>query len=248
MSMIERHSEITALPIELKDIQNQFTSNQKINSIFENLLETIFCNPEESHEIVGARWLIFSREMPTILQLMAANLPDTSKSKKNIDRIHFEEIGEGDNEQVHSALYRNSLLRTGMQERRLVQLCEKYPVTELDELKLKVMHACPSVTMGIALGLELVAVENIYFLAVSFMNRGKNGEQLQSDPFFQLHFKNEVSHIQSNFENYLHLKSKIEQYKYTEGVRYALEFWLKFWQQTIIYIRKEKNGELIENK
>lgn len=87
--------------------------------------------------------------------------------------------------------------------------------------------------MGICLGLEIIANENIQLLFdYRLKTDGSNFIELTQSEFFITHRVNEDEHILKSIENFkVFCKSKIDKEQFISGFNLAIEFWEKFWMK-----------------
>lgn len=228
--------------LDLENKLNQiFAKKAYTSSIFPNIDKAISLEPEAAHFIVGYRWLQFSEKMPDLLSLMIQN------TKQNIDRcrfvtILFEELGCGKAQSVHSSLYKDALKSAGITENRLSVADPSLKLNETAPIENEIRKGQDEIILGISMGLELIAQENIAVLAKAYSVSGRNDLILNSDLFFQIHFQNEIEHIESNLINYEDLETNDQKTKFKIGVNISLDFWQRFWDNTansiIQYARK----------
>ena len=94
--------------------------------------------------------------------------------------------------------------------------------------------------LGILLGLEIDAEENISTIASALSHDEKSKTIIDESPFFRIHRVAEVEHIRLDVSNFLRF-CPTEQSKedFMEGFDAAVQFWRFFWQGMTKIIDKE---------
>lgn len=217
-----------------------FHKNEQVELIFINAKATFISLPELSHFIVGTRWLQFSEIMPLILSIMVQKA-SSNQERAKLAKTLYEELGEGNCENIHSNLYLNALLKSGLDTKSIESANVRWPPTEIYSLISEFQTASSAKILGMSMGLELIAQENISMLALAFRLGAKNEVDLRTDLFFSIHFENEINHIKENLELYFNLTSVAGRHEYIEGVNRSMQFWKQFWSNNIFMIQESKH-------
>ena len=196
----------------------------------QRIFDSILSSSAPAHEqalTVGSYWSEFSRIVPNLLIQAAAKLKDPRKQPYFV-RIAHEELGNGNSEEIHADLFNSALAVTGVSDQEREHFIhDKLQRRSLDFIVDGVMKASSdSEVIGIGLGLEAPAVENIETL---FSSLGAS-EQIEHTAFFRIHRVVEAEHIRLNIENFLrYCHSDEEKKEFLKGFFKALKFWKLFW-------------------
>jgi hypothetical protein len=163
---------------------------------------------------------------------LAASKVRTNEIRHYIVQVAFEELGLRNVDQLHSKIFDDCLTMVGCtkedQEAFHSNFNNVVPLNLLwDELQ---QTNSTEKILGIGLGLEIPALENIETLFNSLAHDSECKEKLQKSLFFRIHRINEEEHIRLNVANFLRF-CPLEQQKsdFIEGFNLAINFWKIFW-------------------
>lgn len=221
------YSQSNSIVQEWTGFFRNLTAEQRI---FELISETSSSN-EDRALVVGSYWSEFSRIVPNLLIQAAAKLKDINKQLYFV-RIAHEELGGGNLDEVHADLFNTSLRLAGVSDQqRDFFVHAKVKRQSLDIIERAIVSAkSDSEIIGIGLGLEAPAFENIEILFSSLLPACKGNASLEQQPFFKIHRVVETEHIRLNIENFLrYCHSATERQEFLNGFYSALQFWKIFW-------------------
>lgn len=202
---------------EMARIDEIFLPFEKVKSDHKSLLQA------------GIPWLFFSQKIPEVLRLVADYSTDEEFSK-NIAHICEDELGFGNPKANHAKLFKDCLIVQGLSDEAIVKSLEtnknRKVLNLIEDVKTKNNEWF---NLGLILGLEIVAYENINTVLSLISLEDKL--RLFNMPYFKIHFVAEDEHINLNIQNYLGLSSsKEKRLLYLEGFNSGIEFWVDFWK------------------
>ena len=198
-------------------------------ALFSNVFEpthTISRDLRKRSERLASCWYTFSEFMPWYLSHQAS-VVSTNQLRFSFIQIAHEELGEGNRLMVHSDKFLEAVLNTGLDVDKDLSL------ESINWLKLNLVPDDDHI-LGLSLGLEVIANENISTLLnlIGYTTEIKN--KLASSFFFATHFINEDQHILINSNNYLRFcENEKNKESFMDGYLTGLEFWEKFWMEAI---------------
>jgi hypothetical protein len=135
--------------------------------------------------------------------------------------ISNEEMGDGKVKLIHSDLFRSACASVG------IVIDEDCEVLALDILHRSIeKKSTDSYLLGIHLGLEIIANENIKNLINAI------DENISQTPFFQIHLVNEDEHIQKCVNNFYEFcTTEYEKSDFMSGFELSVLFWKEFWKE-----------------
>ena len=167
-------------------------------------------------------WFSFSSYMPFFLIQLSTKANSIQTVSKLIS-IANEELGDGDYILAHAYLFKQACLNENIQINQ--QFTSLKSLNILKDIIAKELN--DSYILGIHLGLEIIANENI----TSLVNILGNTLSLQSSEFFRIHFVNEDDHIKKCVDNFNLCKSLESQNDFLSGFKQGLFFWDEFWKE-----------------
>ena len=179
----------------------------------------------------GTQWLRFSESMTRNLPLATAKL-ENLEARHFMVQTAFEELGERDVAEIHANRFAEAAELAGVTELDQLRFATFAPVTEgLADLSRGVEQATSDATiLGIGLGLEIPAEENIEAVFQGLVHDDVDAEELRRTKFFAVHFQNEPEHIRLSVANYLRfVRGRASQQEFMVGFEIALGFWVRFW-------------------
>lgn len=196
--------------------------------------------------IVGTQWYRFSSFMPWFLCQAAAMVSDNEK-RHYIIQTAFEELGMRDVAEIHPELFWQAAMVAGVSEADRERLKSAAPVSsDLDKLKNDLIAAnSDAMVLGLLLGLEIPARENIETIFSSLAINPVLEMKLAQHIFFKLHRKIEIEHVRLTVANFLRFcKTEIEREEFIKGFDAGVDFWRRFWDGIGMMIEAEKGLSL----
>lgn len=211
---------------------NFFELRLQQRGIFERFDKIVPRRSIEKAAVVLKEWHRFSEMMPWFL-CQAAALVSSNWLRHYVIQTAFEELGARDAEEIHHELFLREAKSVG------IPWVESYPVKIADCARIisrlkKRLLKCKSdeEILGLLLGLEIPARENIETVFSSLAYSGNTRELLEQGKFFKLHRVLEVEHIRLNIANYLRFcETNRKKQQYVLGFDAGIEFWSAFWTQ-----------------
>ncbi len=209
---------------QVSDWTDYFFNKYNKKSIFLPFLNSPYYKTRISKVIIGNLWFEFSDFMPKYLT-KAASLVSTNEIRRNIVQIAYEELGSGSHKAIHSHLFLECLDNNFKRDHQIT--CEKELASLLNKIQ---KNPSDSFILGINLGLEIPANENIECIFNAITTNKEEELKIEKMPFFKIHRINEDEHIRLNVKNFLDFcKSKEEVNEFLEGFNIAINFWESFW-------------------
>ena len=191
---------------------------------------------------VGTQWHRFSEFMPWFLCQAAALVP-TNPIRHYVIQTAFEELGMRDSTEIHSDLFWRTTESVGVTCNDRQRLSQYEPVSSaLNFLKEELLGMKNyAEILGIMLGLEIPAKENIEAIFLSLSNSKLDEAKLRKTKFFTLHRQIEIEHVRLNVANFLRFCPEIsERDLFLVGFNKGLMFWEQFWSGISQLISLEK--------
>lgn len=218
-----------------------FTKRANIPEIFGEVGKRISTKKFLHTEIVGTFWHHFSALAPQVMSIASARV-DNNFMRHYIVQILFEELGTRNHKLIHPDLFLDAIESIGVTTKRRNELVSKH-LSKLgfNELS-RIMNEAKSNSeiLGILLGLEIDANENIQaiFQALTF-NEGAT-QKIKNTPFFKIHRIAEDEHIRLDVANFLRFcGSDDEREKFSQGFDKSVIFWKKYWDAMASIIDSE---------
>lgn len=210
---------------------NQFIQNPsstlETSSLFEMAKSFDIFSSEKAYtpQVVSSAWYTFSKYMPTFLLEMAGSL-STNELKVNMAGIAYEELGFGNTKKIHERLFFNACKEIDLNP-------EDMFLKSLEWLKLtKSTLSSDQEVLGLSLGMEIIANENIAFLVQGLSPSDSSRKKLSKTEFFVIHFENEQEHIDKNIQSFKDfISTNAEEEKFLYGLSVGLNFWKNFWEE-----------------
>ncbi len=222
-----------------------FTKRANIPNIFAEIGKRISTKKFLHAKIVGTFWHHFSALAPQIMSMAAAKV-DNNLMRHYIVQIIFEELGTRDYRCIHSDLFLDALEMIGVSYSARKILVRKH-LTKLGFFNLtQIMSEAKSnaEVLGILLGLEINANENIQTIFDSLAYDQKSEELLKATPFFKIHRIAEDEHIRLDVANFLRFcKTDHEKDEFIKGFDLAVGFWRIYWNGMASVIDQEASHE-----
>ena len=212
------------IPDIFKDIWNQMSTKRKLNA-----------------EVIGSFWHKFSALAPKVMCNGAAKVSN-NLMRHFIVQIIYEELGKRDHRCIHPDFFLDCVDKAGIVEARRLYLLQKYkdyvPFKYLEKIMSDAKN--DSMVLGILLGLEINAEENIHtiFEALSFDETQR--VLMTRTPFFAIHRAAEKEHIRLDVANFLRFCPDHENKDdFIQGFHQAVYFWMMFWKGMARIIEEE---------
>lgn len=218
-----------------------FTMRANIPEIFREVGKKISTKKFLHAEIVGTFWHHFSALAPQVMSIASAKV-DNNLMRHYIVQIIFEELGTRNHRLIHPDLFLDAIESIGVTtERRKVLVMKHLSKLGFNNLT-SIMNEAKSNSeiLGILLGLEIDANENIQTIFDSLAFDDLATQKLNETPFFKIHRIAEDEHIRLDVANFLRFcKSDGEKEKFTQGFDKAVLFWKNYWDGMALIIDSE---------
>lgn len=226
---------------EVIDVAETFRQRGDFGQAFRTVQENCHKHPEKGALVVGAAWLQFTETVPWLLCSLASNADD-NLARHFLIQTAFEELGSRSRGAIHSHLFAKSLdLSSSGQARTRQYLEESGGFRALSVLEKAAQLKGNAQVMGVCLGLELPANENIQTLLVGLGHKSDLLEQLSKSPFFRIHTVVEDEHIRLSVANFLHFcRSENEKLRFKEGFDLGIRFWKEFWGEVVLRLNENE--------
>lgn len=208
-----------------------FSKRANVPTIFAEVGKRISTKKFLHAEIVGTFWHHFSALAPQVMSIASAKV-DNNLMRHYIVQIIFEELGTRDHRFIHPDLFLDTIESIGVTTAKRNELVRKH----ISKLGLNVLTSTMneaksnSEILGILLGLEIDANENIQTIFDSLAFSDETAQKIKDTPFFKIHRIAEDEHIRLDVANFLRFcKTDDQKDKFTEGFDKAVIFWKNFW-------------------
>ena len=217
-----------------------FHSRVKAKKIFEDFEESQPSSASRAR-VVGVYWQRFSAFMPWFLCEAAARV-STNEKRHYVIQTAFEELGMRNVREIHPEMFWSTAKQAGVLEAdrsRLVRI--ESGIEVLRGLKAAILSASDDETiMGLLLGLEIPAEENIETVFRSLAHTEEKKQLLEVSKFFQLHRQIEIEHVRLTVSNFLRFcQTEEEQKRFISGFDQGVSFWAHFWADVATAISAE---------
>ena len=215
---------------EITTWTRRFEDHVVARSIFSDFEKTCPISFERAC-VVGTLWNHFSAFMPWFLCQAAAKM-STNEKRHYVIQTAFEELGMRDVREIHADMFWKAALKTGLTHERAEET-SKIPGSSrpLDALRASLLsYNTDEEVLGILLGLEIPARENVETLFQSLAHTPALEEELSLDQFFSLHRQIEIEHVRLTVSNFVRFcKTPEQKERFLIGFRAGLDFWQAFW-------------------
>jgi hypothetical protein len=191
--------------------------------------------------VIGSLWHRFSTFMPWFL-CQAAAMVSTNEKRHYVIQTAFEELGMRDAREIHPDMFWEVAKTAGVTDRDRDQvLSAELPAKAIEFLRLKLKgYSSDEEVLGILLGLEIPAEENIETVFKSLAHTDALSSTLNETKFFRLHRQIESEHVRLTISNFLRFcETEDERIRFTRGFRDGLMFWQLFWGSAQAMINDE---------
>lgn len=198
-------------------------------------------------KVVGTQWHRFSSFMPWFLCQAAATV-STNEMRHYVIQTAFEELGMRDVSEIHPDMFWEACLLAGVTPNDRQRLDSEASIGQtLEYLKTNILAAhSDAEVMGMLLGLEIPAVENIETVYSALGHDKETLNKLDNGRFFPIHRQVEIEHVRLTVSNFLRFcKSKEAKVNFYDGFDKGIAFWKMFWAAMDGLISSEIKLDLI---
>jgi len=215
---------------QVMELSRVFREKAQLGASFDQVLESIRRDPKAGSLIVGAAWLEFTELVPWALCTLAGRV-DNNLARHFVIQTAFEELGSRNRNAIHSDLFAQCIDQVGAGLSSTREWIATHPVRALETLKQSVAQAsCTTEVMGLCLGLELPANENIQTLVEGIGTSESLRDRLLKTSFFRIHRVVEDEHIRLSISNYLHFcRTQKARDQFTRSFDQGIRFWREYW-------------------
>lgn len=202
-------------------------------------------SPEKAR-VVSVQWHRFSEFMPAFL-CQAAAMVTTNEKRHYVVQTAFEELGMRDVHEIHPDMFWAAAATAGASDADRMRMRGPGPVQSvLDDLwRSLVSFKSDSEVLGILLGLEIPAEENIEMIFTSLGYSEPVRTELAKTKFFALHRAIEIEHVRLTVSNFLRFCSNEEQRaQFVIGFDAGLYFWKRYWSAVSEAVSCEVRSEV----
>lgn len=196
-------------------------------------------------QTVGVLWHEFSSFMPWFL-CQAAAMVSSNEKRHYVIQTAFEELGMRDSKEIHPDMFWEAARSVGVNESTRESIGKsKEAIAVLEFLKNTLLqYKSDEEVLGILLGLEIPAVENIETVFRSLAHNGEAIRKLEEHKFFRLHRQIEIEHVRLTVSNFLRFcPNEDQQQRFVAGFFDGLNFWSKFWSTAALLHHSFLEGE-----
>lgn len=182
---------------------------------------------------VSTQWYQFSAFMPYFL-CQAAAFMSTNEKRHYVIQTAFEELGMRDVDEIHPEMFKQCCVEAGIPGEMFQKLSAHEPVQalllRLNDLMLASQD--DDYIMGMLLGLELPAEDNISSIFHSCAFDSTAEAKLRTHKFFKLHMALECEHVRLTVSNFLRFSLATEaKNQFIAGFDEGIRFWVDYWQE-----------------
>ena len=221
-----------------------FHQRSDIDNIFGKFASTTKDIKMQKAIAVASQWYRFSSFMPWFLARAASQVSDNEK-RHYVIQTAYEELGMRDVEEIHPEMFREAAIEAGVIDENIKQLMNYEPITkQLGWLSNQLLQCdSDSEVMGMLLGLECPADENIDTIFNALSHNDIATRKTTEAKFFKLHRAIETEHVRLTVSNYLRFcPDQIKKEQFILGFDGGINFWRKFWGEVSILISSLVSG------
>lgn len=147
-------------------------------------------------------------------------------------QIAFEELGGKSQDEIHCELFKEALSEIGIGESEIESaVCEAQKRLCHDFCYALVRTNTNAEILGLNLGVEVIAAENIETLFSLLAYSGEAASVLNKSPYFQMHRTIEEGHLSLSISNFLKFcHTDKERVLFIKSFDNAMTFWRTFWE------------------
>lgn len=219
-----------------------FYKRAKIEDIFKEIWDQLKSKDKLKAEVVGTFWHHFSSLAPQVMSMAAYKVSNNSM-RHYIVQVIFEELGSRNHRMIHPDLFLDCLTEIGVKDNRRDELVRKYLSLASFEYLLNIMNDAKSDSkiLGILLGLEIDAEENISTILDALSYDTSSDEIANKSSFFRIHKIVEIEHIRLDVSNFLRFcPNEKDKNDFMLGFDEAVSFWKMYWNGISSVIDREK--------
>ncbi len=209
-----------------------FTNIMANRKIFETYESDLPAASVTKAKVVGIFWHQFSEFMPWFL-CRAASKVATNEVRHYVIQTAFEELGMRQSDKIHADMFWKSALIAGITENDRATYCDHSSIkVALNFLKSEIeKYTTDAQILGILLGLEIPAKENIECIYKSLCYDENVKFMLDKSEFFRIHREIEIEHVRLTVSNFLRFCIHDQQKNdFNQGFHAGLDFWDFFWK------------------
>jgi len=211
---------------------NRFLKRFRGRKIFERF-DSAHSSPSiVKAKVIGTQWHRFSEFMPYILCSASAKVSNNRLRHYTIQTA-YEELGARNADEIHHEMFWETALAAGAQDSDRARMSNE---PEIDDALRFLEHALVTSNsdeeiLGLLLGLEICAEENIETVFSSLAHTKALETSLAETKFFKLHRQLEMEHIRLDISIFLRFcqKSQEKTERFITGFDAGVQFWEKFW-------------------
>ena len=180
-------------------------------------------------ELVGYSWHHFSARVAQFLCYASAKV-STNRLRHYVIQIAFEELGMRDVNEIHADMFQQAFIATQF---NVQDKMGDFIPKSLSVLNCEMKNfTSDGYILGVLLGFEIPAVENISAVFNSLAFDAPRKSFLEKTKFFQLHQQIETEHIRLNVSNFLRFcDSESDRTQFKIGVTNGIKFWTEIWNE-----------------
>ncbi len=220
----------------------KFEARTRNAEIFQPMNQMHATASKEQATVVGVLWHRFSEYMPQFLCQAAAQV-STNQIRHYVIQTAFEELGMRDSTEIHPDMFWQSAISAGVTVQDKERLENDANINETLTVLKDALSNCTTdaEVLGMLLGLEIPAIENIETIYQSLAHTEELRASLAQSKFFSLHRQIEVEHVRLTVANFLRFcTTPGDKTDFIKGFESGLEFWQTFWNAVSTRITAEK--------
>lgn len=226
-----KESTYTANHPDVVSWTQEFERRVSEKNIFDTFVALHSAASREKSATVGVLWHRFSEFMPWFLCQAAATVSNNEK-RHYVIQTAFEELGMRDAGEIHPDMFWTAAQTAGVtvEDRERIRLVQE-PTAVLNGLRSALLGTrTDAEVLGLLLGLEIPAIENIETILKSLSHDDETAIKLNEHKFFKLHRQIEIEHVRLTVANFLRFcTTEAEKTLFIKGFDSGLEFWRQFW-------------------
>lgn len=223
---------------------NWFLSRFREKKIFERFEANHSAASLAKTKVVGTQWHRFSDFMPYILCAASAKVSNNRLRHYTIQTA-YEELGARNADEIHHEMFWETALAAGAQNSDRIRMAHEPEIDDALRFLEQVLVTAKTdeEILGLLLGLEICAQENIETVFSSLAHTKALETSLAETKFFKLHRQLEMEHIRLDVSIFLRFcKGSEEKTRlFTSGFDSGVQFWEKFWSGTGKLIAREQH-------
>lgn len=223
---------------------NSFLSRFREKKIFERFDSEQASPSLVKTKVVGTQWHRFSEFMPYILCSASARVSNNRLRHYTIQTA-YEELGARNADEIHHEMFWETALAAGAQDSDRARMANEPEINDALKFLEHVLVTAKSdeEILGLLLGLEICAEENIETVFSSLAHTKALETSLAETKFFKLHRQLEMEHIRLDVSIFLRFCQTSEEKTqlFTSGFDSGVQFWDLFWSGIGKIIVREQN-------